>query len=110
VEANVTTATQALKSTDDRLAKLRERFPEWRIWLSDVGRCWATRLGNIPLARDRDPDWAMTIDADTLPQLAETIAFQNSLNLGVNRAESAESGSTAGIPPLSRSRREKCAV
>ena len=54
------------------LAALRMRFPNWRAWHSDAGRCWATRVGGRPAGRSRG-SWAMTLDGDTPDQLAQAI-------------------------------------
>ena len=56
------------------LAVIRRRFPGWRLWRSDVGRFWATRVGRPP---KRLPyGWAMTVDGDTPRDLLDAIAEQ----------------------------------
>ena len=62
------------------LAAIRRQFPDWRLWKSDEGRLWATRVGKDP----KPPGWwAKTVDADTPAELGETIAEQEKrLNSG----------------------------
>lgn len=56
------------------LAAIRLQFPNWRLWRSDVGRCWATRVGRPP---ESPPyGFAMTVDGDTPAQLREAIEAQ----------------------------------
>jgi hypothetical protein len=59
------------------LSRIEGEFPGWRPWLSDAGRCWATR-------RDRWPGippewWAMTVDGDDPDGLRKAIAEQERL-------------------------------
>jgi hypothetical protein len=59
------------------LTQLAAGYPDWHIWQSQAGRWWATRVGRA-VAWDihADPDFAMTIDADSLDQLAQELAYQ----------------------------------
>jgi hypothetical protein len=59
------------------LARIAGRFPGWRPWVSDAGRCWATRRGRQPASPP--PWWAMTVDADDPDGLREAIAEQERL-------------------------------
>jgi hypothetical protein len=63
----VTTGTA---DDDLAVARLSAGYPAWNIWRSQAGRWWATRLG-----RDADAA-AVTIDADTLQELARELAYQ----------------------------------
>jgi hypothetical protein len=71
------TAIGNLKTTDDALTQARTRNPDWGIWISNSGRYWATRRGNILLTEDAHPDWDMTVDADSLEELERQIKVQN---------------------------------
>jgi hypothetical protein len=62
-------------STD--LTQLASSYPGWHIWRSQAGRWWATRIGRAAWDNHQDPDFAMTIDADTLDELAIELARQN---------------------------------
>jgi hypothetical protein len=59
------------------LAQLSSGYPGWHIWRSQAGRWWATRLGKVAWDTHHDPDFAMTIDADTPEGLAKQLARQN---------------------------------
>jgi hypothetical protein len=56
------------------LSRIAEEFPGWRPWVSDAGRCWATRRGSRPA--DPPEWWAMTVDADDEEALRSAIAEQ----------------------------------
>jgi hypothetical protein len=71
------TITGNPKTTDDALTQARTRNPGWGIWISNSGRYWATRRGNILLTEDAHPDWDMTVDADSLEELERQIEVQN---------------------------------
>jgi hypothetical protein len=59
------------------LSRIAGEFPGWRPWVSDAGRCWATRRGRQPVS---PPDWwAMTVDADDADGLLAAIATQERL-------------------------------
>ncbi len=59
------------------LSRIAGEFPGWRPWVSDAGRCWATRRGRQPA---RPPEWwAMTVDADNPDGLRNAIAEQDRL-------------------------------
>lgn len=62
----------------EELSRLAVEFPGWRPWLSDAGRCWATRRGARPSA-DPPEWWAMTVDADDAGGLRKAIAKQEQL-------------------------------
>jgi hypothetical protein len=64
----VTTGTA---DDDLAVARLSAGYPAWNIWRSQAGRWWATRPG-------RDAAAAITIDADTLRELARELACQMS--------------------------------
>ena len=51
-------------------------YPEWHVWRSQAGRWWATRLGHIYPTSERDPEFAMTVDADTVGELRDALAVQ----------------------------------
>ena len=53
-------------------------FPGWRPWISDAGRCWATRQGSR-LLPDAPEWWAMTVDADDANGLRSAITEQERL-------------------------------
>jgi hypothetical protein len=59
------------------LSRIAGEFPGWRPWVSDAGRCWATRTCRCPA----DPPgwWAMTVDADDAEGLRSAIAEQERL-------------------------------
>jgi hypothetical protein len=70
-------ATRATDPVEDELARLSEAYQGWHIWRSQAGRWWATRLGrDTHWGADSGTDYAMTIDADTLAELARELAFQ----------------------------------
>jgi hypothetical protein len=79
----VTAATARAAPCQEReqreLDKLADEFPDWGIWRSAKGHWWATRRGNIPPRRDRPPEWAMTIDADSPDELRLGIETQAAL-------------------------------
>jgi hypothetical protein len=59
------------------LSRIAVESPGWRPWVSDGGRCWATRTGRQPAD---PPEWrAMTVDADDPDGLREAIAEQERL-------------------------------
>lgn len=70
------TATEKLKATDQALAEARARHPDWGIWLSTASRYWASRQGNIRFAKHANSRWAMTVDADSLPELEARLREQ----------------------------------
>jgi hypothetical protein len=49
----------------------------WRVWRSDAGRYWATRMDAFSRAAER-AGAARTVDGDTLPTLCRSIAEQES--------------------------------
>lgn len=61
----------------DELSRIAGEFPGWRPWVSDGGRCWATRRGRRPA--DPPEWWAMTVDADDPDGLRKAIAEQERL-------------------------------
>ena len=64
---------RAIPADTGPLAAIRQQFPAWRLWRSDAGRFWATRVGKPP----RPPGWwAKTVDGDTPSELRENIAEQ----------------------------------
>ncbi len=60
----------------EALTEAQARHPHWGIWVSNVGRYWATRRGNIRLTKRVYPGWAMTVDADSLAELETRIMAQ----------------------------------
>ena len=70
------TAITDLKLFDEEMNRLRDKYPDWHIWLSQARRLWATRKGRNPLCRTRDSRWSMTIDADTSESLDKQLAEQ----------------------------------
>jgi hypothetical protein len=69
-------STEGAKAGDSALAQARARHPQWGIWISSAGRYWATRMGHARLAERMHPGWAMTVDADSLPELGTRIKAQ----------------------------------
>ena len=67
---------KAKKVKDDALIDTQVRHPHWGIWISSAGRYWASRQGNIRLIESVHPGWAMTVDADSLPELETRIKEQ----------------------------------
>ena len=65
-----------LKASQAALAEAQAAHPGWVIWISSAGRFWATRRGKIQIPDKSHPRWAMTIDADSLPELEELINEQ----------------------------------
>lgn len=59
------------------LSRIAVESPGWRPWVSDAGRCWATRRGRQPAHPPKE--WAMTVDADDPEGLRKEIAEQNRL-------------------------------
>jgi hypothetical protein len=76
-------ATELTTDQDER-ASLTVKYPRWHLWVSSSGRRWATRLGNVtPPMGDgypQDPEWCMTIDADTWPELEISLEQQSRLD------------------------------
>lgn len=70
-------AAAELKVSDDELARLRDKYPAWHIWMSQARRWWATRKGRITPTHSQDPRWSMTVDADTLESLDQQLAEQS---------------------------------
>jgi hypothetical protein len=63
----------------DEPAMIEQDYPAWHVWQSQAGRWWATRLGHVrpPADRDlKDPEFAMTLDADTAAELREALDLQ----------------------------------
>lgn len=60
------------------LAELEERFPRWTIWISGVGRWWATDRGDITLAQ-RAAGCESTIEADSADDLWDELVRQERL-------------------------------
>jgi hypothetical protein len=78
------------------LSRIAGEFPGWRPWVSDLGRCWATRRGRQPA--NPPAWWAMTVDADDTEGLRGAIAEQERLASPVGAASSgpAASGDAGG--------------
>jgi hypothetical protein len=74
-------ATTDLKASDDELARLRNKYPGWHIWMSQARRLWATRKGHISPDPSRDSRWSMTIDADTCEDLGQQLQEQTLLGI-----------------------------
>ena len=66
---------------DDALTDAQARHRHWGIWISSAGRYWASRRGNIRLSESVHPGWAMTVDADSLPELETRIKEQEEYDL-----------------------------
>jgi hypothetical protein len=62
------------------LARIISSYPEWRIWRSQAGRWWATRIGRKAWDSREDPDFAMTVDGDTLEDLDAELAAQSQIS------------------------------
>jgi hypothetical protein len=74
-----------LKDQLDERNILQKKYPKWHLWVSASNRPWATRLGNMPAPSPesdqwREPDWAMTIEADTWPELENELKHQSELD------------------------------
>ncbi len=75
-------ATAVEAEVADEPAMIEQDYPAWHVWQSQAGRWWATRLGHARPLADRepndpnDPEFAMTLDADTAAELREALAFQ----------------------------------
>jgi hypothetical protein len=72
-------ATAAKAEVADEPSRIEQDYPAWHVWLSQAGRWWATRLGHArpPAGQNpRDPQFAMTLDADTAAKLREALEFQ----------------------------------
>jgi hypothetical protein len=57
-------------SDDADVAALSAAYPAWHIWRSQAGRWWATRLSG------EGTGFAITIDAETVSELAKELAYQ----------------------------------
>lgn len=65
------------KGREAELSRIAGEFPAWRPWVSDAGRCWATRRGRQPA---QPPEWwSMTVDADDPDGLRKAITEQERL-------------------------------
>lgn len=62
------------------LTRLGSSYPEWNIWRSQAGRWWATRIGGEAWDCHKDPDFAMTVDGDTLEDLGVELASQTQIS------------------------------
>jgi hypothetical protein len=62
--------------TSVEVTEIGRDYPDWHVWRSQAGRWWATRLGHGHPASDRDQEFAMTVDADTVGELREALAYQ----------------------------------
>lgn len=71
-----------MAAIEDALAEARARHPSWGVWISSAGRYWATRRGNLRLAENIHPSWAMTVDADSLAELETCIKEQKEYEQG----------------------------
>jgi hypothetical protein len=71
-----------MAAIDDALTEARARHPRWGVWISSAGRYWATRQGNVQLTEDVHPNWAMTVDADSLAELETRIKEQEAYEPG----------------------------
>jgi hypothetical protein len=72
-------ATAVEAEVADEPAMIEQDYPAWHVWQSQAGRWWATRLGHARPLADRDPndpEFAMTLDADTAAELRAALAFQ----------------------------------
>jgi hypothetical protein len=61
----------------DRALAAGTAFAGWRIWSSDAGRYWATRMHAFSRAAEH-AGAARTVDGDSLPALCRSIAEQES--------------------------------
>jgi hypothetical protein len=73
-------AATDLKVSDDELNRLRDKYPDWHIWMSQARRLWATRKGRISLCHSPDSRWSMTVDADTSENLDKQLEEQSLLD------------------------------
>ena len=71
-----------MAAIDDALTEVRARHPHWGVWISSAGRYWATRRGNVQLAENVHPGWAMTVDANSLAELEMRIKEQEEYEPG----------------------------
>jgi hypothetical protein len=79
-------AIDKFEALNDALDEARARHPDWGVWISSAGRYWATRRGNVQIAEQSPPGWAMTIDADSLAELDEGIEGQRALSSSFSTA------------------------
>jgi hypothetical protein len=52
------------------------------VWISNAGRYWATRRGNLRLTENVHLGWALTVDADSLAELDTRIKEQEDYEQG----------------------------
>jgi hypothetical protein len=72
-------ATVVRTHMDDELSSIERDYPAWHIWRSQAGRWWATRLGHArptASAEAGEPEFALTLDADTAAELRQALARQ----------------------------------
>jgi hypothetical protein len=78
-------ATAVRTYMDDELSSIERDYPAWHIWRSQAGRWWATRLGHArppaiaavaAAAAAGEPEFALTLDADTAAELRQALASQ----------------------------------
>ncbi|WP_084960277.1 hypothetical protein [Thermoactinospora rubra] len=61
---------------------IKQRYPRWSIWQSDLGRWWATRRGGLD-GEAINRGCSTTVDADDLEQLTARLAAEEKLNATV---------------------------
>ncbi|MEV7013580.1 hypothetical protein [Streptosporangium sp. NPDC051022] len=66
-------------STPVILEDLQAAFPGWCIWRSSEGRLWATRNGRHLTDKEVERGLCQTVDADTVPVLAQRLRAQEEL-------------------------------
>jgi hypothetical protein len=76
------------------LASIKHDFPRWRPWLSDSGRWYATRTGDVTPPEEPSDWWAMTVFGETAVRLRDALHQQEQFALGC----------PAGIGGLGRAR------
>jgi hypothetical protein len=69
-------ASIELASIKIELASIKHDFPRWRPWLSDSGRWYATRIGDVTPPEEPSDWWAMTVFSTTADGLRAALRSQ----------------------------------
>ena len=64
------------ESVSIELASIRHDFPNWRPWLSDSGRWYATRIANMVPLEEPSHHWARTVFGVTADRLRAALRSQ----------------------------------
>lgn len=71
------------RQADAELADLRLAWPDWLLWTSDTGACYATRTPRI-IPADLDGDLAVTVAANTPMELQRKLCAQLGMPAGAS--------------------------